>query len=525
MASIEAHELFKQLMAKDPDLIRDVLKMFEAGEGGFDFNMRIHFQTEDILKKVDELGHNMNKAVVVNIKKSISALDENITDPKVLMQMGKQAKAQIDNMDTIAVKWRRHLKNMVDYKVESDSLMIKISRDSAEKLVAPFESMISNIQKLPLGSFLADALDIKGLSNDVKTKITENLVKAGHSGTISFKDMGTAAKETMKGLGESIKAAASNWRLLAGAGILVLIVAVWKAFKKMQDITKQIAENTGLLYKDSKNLANISLDVAAQYAHMGVSLDVASKSASALVNEFQQTQMISKGMVASVGLMSGSLGVSEEHGAKLVRLFKTMGVSSDEQLKSTLGFVKNLALAGKVAPGKVMEDMAESANEIQRYMHGNYIWAAKAAVEARRMGLSLKDTASVADNLLDWDTSIEAVMEASIMVGRSIDMSGARYKAFRGDIVGATKDVLTQVGSLEKFNNLNVIAKDAMAKATGMEVSQLAKALYQQEELNKLRGDERAEYDKQLAIGKDLVKNNKISLIDGQKQANALSSH
>ena len=47
MASIEAHELFKQLMAKDPDLIRDVLKMFEAGEGGFDFNMRIHFQTED----------------------------------------------------------------------------------------------------------------------------------------------------------------------------------------------------------------------------------------------------------------------------------------------------------------------------------------------------------------------------------------------------------------------------------------------------------------------------------------------
>ena len=76
-------------------------------------------------------------------------------------------------------------------------------------------------------------------------------------------------------------------------------------------------------------------------------------------------------MLKTVSLMDATLGVSSETGSKLFKIFRSIGNQSDRQTSASIGFAKSLALAGKVAPAKVMQDIADSSETIYSYMRNN----------------------------------------------------------------------------------------------------------------------------------------------------------
>jgi len=86
-------------------------------------------------------------------------------------------------------------------------------------------------------------------------------------------------------------------------------------------------------------------------------------------------------------------------------------------------------------------------------------------------------------------------LEASVLLGRQLDFSAARYYGFMGQIENQQKEVLKQVGSLEEFNAMMPFQKEAIAKAAGMEVDQLANMLEQQKLLADMDPAKRAAYD------------------------------
>jgi len=99
------------------------------------------------------------------------------------------------------------------------------------------------------------------------------------------------------------------------------------------------------------------------------------------------------------------------------------------------------------------------------------------------MGLSLSTTAKVAEGLLDFESSIANEVEASVMIGKQLNFQKARELALSGDIAGATKNIVDQVGSEADFNKLNILQRKSLAKSIGVSVSEMSKLVKGSEKL------------------------------------------
>ena len=74
------------------------------------------------------------------------------------------------------------------------------------------------------------------------------------------------------------------------------------------------------------------------------------------------------------------------------------------------------------------------------------------------------DTVSkIADTLLDFQSSIESELKASLLIGRQLNFNRARELALTGDLAGLQQEVVRLVGSEQELNRLNVVQRKALA--------------------------------------------------------------
>ena len=107
-----------------------------------------------------------------------------------------------------------------------------------------------------------------------------------------------------------------------------------------------------------------------------------------------------------------------------------------------------------------------------------------AAVEAKKMGVSLSEVASISDSLLSFEESISAQMEASVLLGREINLDRARQLNLAGDQAGMMREIQAQVGTEAEFNKMNVLQRQALANAIGLSTSDLSKLIREEEKSN-----------------------------------------
>ena len=157
--------------------------------------------------------------------------------------------------------------------------------------------------------------------------------------------------------------------------------------------------------------------------------------------------------------------------------------SSREALMSQMASTAELARASGVAPGQVMADVAENTDFFAQFAKDGGDNVMEAAIEAKKLGLNLGTVSNIAESLLDFESSIEAQMEASMMLGRNINTDAARRLALEGDLVGMQKEVMKQVGNEAEFNAMNTLQRQALADAFGLSVNDLGKM---NEEIEKL---------------------------------------
>ena len=59
--------------------------------------------------------------------------------------------------------------------------------------------------------------------------------------------------------------------------------------------------------------------------------------------------------------------------------------------------------------------------------------------------------------LLDFESSITSELEAEMLIGRNLNLERARAAALAGDQVTLMEELNSQMGSLEDFQDMNVI--------------------------------------------------------------------
>ena len=208
-----------------------------------------------------------------------------------------------------------------------------------------------------------------------------------------------------------------------------------------------------------------------------------------MIEQYGNVNALSNKTVDSLGNMAHKFGISGEEALKLNATLSQMPGETSDTAANAMKHVGAMAKLQGIAPGKIMKDMSKNTEAVALFGNKGAIAFGKTAIELHKMGVEIGTAASMAKGLLNFEDSINAQMEASVLLGKEINLDKAREMALNHDIEGATREILRNVGGQENFNKMNVLQQEALAKASGMTVEQLQKAMDAQKESNKYSGE------------------------------------
>ena len=323
---------------------------------------------------------------------------------------------------------------------------------------------------------IQDRINSLGIDDDIRGRLVgkaQNLLKTQKSTSSALK----VSSARMKMFG----------KLIGGAGAIfaALLVIAQKFAGSIDAIGKQF----GSLNVLGDGFKNDLLSSQEAVVGIGASLEDVVAATNELSSEFGLSLDEAVDLSAQIIDTARAVGLSNEETAKLSGILQTTSGLSGEQAERLTEGAYQLAAANRVNPSAVLKDMAASSEAFASFSEDGGDNLAKAAIQARALGLSLDTTAKIAEGLLDFESSITKEVEASVLIGRQLNFQKARELALNNDIEGAISNVVSQLGSEAEFNKLNSIQRKAIADSIGVSVADMAKMVANQDKSNMLAGE------------------------------------
>jgi hypothetical protein len=326
-------------------------------------------------------------------------------------------------------------------------------------------NLLGGLKKIPI---IGDVLDI-----DSAQKAMKKVALAGGDFT---KQMKAGAGE----LGASIEAAMGPFGLILVAvkAIKALVEMMFVADKQITSIAKNLSISKNEAQGMRDYFITISNTIDTTYNRLQDVIDAQLQ----LSQLSQFTILYSKTALENQIALTKELGLSEEEAAKLNKNFILNNVEGSKGRRIVYDQIAAFANQNKmVANGaKILQEVSRVSGQILLNFRGNLPALTNAVLEANKLGLSLEQSRDISNSLLDFESSINNELEASVFLGRRFNLDRAKALALEKDYVGATEEVLKQVGSIEEFERMSAIHQQVIAKAAGMTVDQLADSLMYQ---------------------------------------------
>ena len=281
------------------------------------------------------------------------------------------------------------------------------------------------------------------------------------------------------------KAKAFVSSLTLGAVIKKAIDAAEEFGKTIDSIGQQFGSLNVLGGEVTNNLLSSQIEAV----RLGGSVQDVASITNTLASNFGMSLEEASKLSNKVFDTSKALGLSVDESATLFGALTQVANLSAEQAESLAEGTFQLARQNGVAPSVVLRDIAGSAETIALFTKDGGDNIGEAAIQARQLGLNLDTTAKIAEGLLDFESSITKEVEASVLIGRQLNLQKAREAALNNDIAGAIQEVVKQVGSEEEFNKLNLIQRKALADSIGVSVGEMAKLVGETGKLDGSLGD------------------------------------
>lgn len=393
----------------------------------------------------------------------------------------KQKSARFSETYKKALEGQRSLAKEID-KLSSSQLntdqkkavLLNDQLTASKELTKEANKLLSSYQKIDKTVKFFDKADEFVKDIPVINKLFGDFGKAAKAGRDAVADTGSS----MKGIGASLLSITS----LIGKALVGSAVDGLNRFDKAtQEVRKTF---------------NISSNAAAKFNRDQINalegtLVTAKKAREAT---FALSEALGTGAIAStktavvISKMTEKLGLSAEEAGNLYRMSALSEESFKDQTNSMIGTLKAMDAGTKesIRYQDVMKDIGSMSKATllttQKFPGG----VAKAAFNARKLGLTMSQLNSSAEGFLDFESSIAAEMEAEMLLGRDLNLDKARAAALAGDQVTLAEELAKNVGTAEEFTKMNVIQQNALAKSLGMNRDELAGTLLQQEALKKV---------------------------------------
>jgi hypothetical protein len=184
-------------------------------------------------------------------------------------------------------------------------------------------------------------------------------------------------------------------------------------------------------------------------------------------------------------VIAKNLGIGAGEAASLTGQFARLNDGSAETAQNLIMQTKNLAQQNGLVPTAVMADVANSAEEFALFGKEGGTNISEAAVAAGKLGVGMSQISGIADNLLDFESSINAELELGAMLGKNINLDKARALAMEGDLGGMVRETLSSLGGIDEFNKMDYFSKKKTAELLGVSVSEFQKMAANADKLGK----------------------------------------
>lgn len=206
--------------------------------------------------------------------------------------------------------------------------------------------------------------------------------------------------------------------------------------------------------------------------------------------------------------------LNEQEQKGLINLYTLNGKTVNETKTNILGQTALFKLNTKEAINirKVYKEILTTSNATKLSIKGGSEALTQAVINAQKLGVTLDNLGKIADNLLNFEQSISAELEAELITGRDLNLEKARAAALMNDQVTLTEEVNRLVKDAGPDFEKNRIAMQASANAIGISVEELADMITQQKTVEKFKQNFNALDEKAIENSKTLSRDEKDRL-------------
>lgn len=371
------------------------------------------------------------------------------------------------------------------FRLMATNLDLMQSTESAMRKVGSSFDYINSILPAGIGEML-------GFSN------VSNLLMANHRKGVDqlvtkLTEGGSRAEALKSYYKEMIPAVKS---VLTPVTMLVASMALlYKFVEGVDGKLKEMSSEMQVSLLQSKQLLNSQLDILTssknQFATMSDIQTIQTKMIGDSGKYYSAIKAGNDQTIISIAEMGKAFGYGAEEATNIHKIFSDLGASDDlaVNLQGNLGLLSEMA---GLSPQIVGKDLIEASETMYTYFAGMPEKAAKAAIEVRRMGLSLKQAGSIAQKMLDLEGFMTDMYELNAMSAKGIDFSAAFDKGLMGDIQGMTKEIMENIGDTARFNSMDYLTRTKIAKTLGMSMDELGKSVKMHEQMSQFGVEERA---------------------------------
>jgi hypothetical protein len=428
-------------------------------------DLKLKLQTDETKEKIKELTGELS---TLGIRIAESLKGDDLKNYNTLLE-------QQEDLRSEQVRIQEELNQKLELLTRPK---INLNPDQAEQLnqeIDKLENSLTNIQN----SISTNSTEMEKFGLSVAEANT------GLSGmTIKFRSM----KEALPGIRKAFLEALFDPLTPALIGLKLAGGLINLMTKNFGDLDKATVEFRRLTGESSSVLAGMN-------DRLATSVDVY-EVMSALTKEIGTNAMAIFGP-AELGALAEAknlLGLSVEQTSMLGLLAKSSGTTIDGFQDSFSAAAQQAnALGDSAIPASIaFGDILNTSKDISLSLGNNPQALAKAGVAARALGVDLKKLDNIASSLLDFESSIEAELEAQLLTGKAINLAKAREFALNNDLAGLAGELAKNGASAAEFANMNRLQQESIAKALGMSREELANSIIAQDTLNQLTEQEKA---------------------------------
>ena len=483
---------------EDPEEINKQVR--ETGEIVEDALRSIASNIGDIFSQALDSTSDYSKTLTKDITAGINAMARG-TDKLVANEIAlAEGKGKADNIEKqlndrlikrTAIQKRIMLANRNGLITDEERVKAIAELNLAEQdITAELEKQLATQRRIDekmggMGNIVKGMGKIPFVGQFLETdKALQSMAKAAGKGATKAGVMGAG----LKSMGAS----------LAKAGPQILLMEVVKAIGRVDAELVEMSKGLNMSKKEAGNLRMELQSAATQSNDLFITttklieaqnkLNKAFGTAAVFSGEIlvQSTKLLEKVKLAGEAV-AGLAGQSIVAGDSFEDNYETSLLTSYEMQRQT-GISVDLR--------NVMTQVGAVSGALRASLGGSTEAITRAVTQAELLGMNMKDIASSAKALLDFESSIEAELQAELLTGKQLNLERARLAALTNDQETLQRELNKNIGSFTEFGAMNVLQQDALAKSMGMTSDQLGDILFKQEIQGKTARELRA-------LGKD----------------------